>query len=254
MVIIGSQTQAAPRGVRLARPASAPALRTAGGPGFSMGARQSRPRTPRRFPEPMQEWSYGWSLPQGYGPEPRYSIPSAGKGRGQSPGFRETFMDKQIRASSYIPGPGAFNHFEDNLCPGEANSARKLSAASARRRRYRPQSAPYGARGAGGLGMDKDVPDPSSDVVDAKKIFLSRTASPRIPKEKRLASLSLGELRESNHSSLPMAYFTPGPGAYTQYAGFGMLPPRASLSKQCVQQRRAAAELSASRLHSSRRK
>lgn len=76
--------------------------------------------------------------------------------------------------------------------------------------------------------------------MDARRTTLSRPANARIPNAKRMASLP--NLRKVPAAQLPTSFQTPGPGAYTQFADFGLVAPtpRRSKSRSRVDTPRAA--------------
>lgn len=179
------------------RPVSAPATRT-------LGVR------PAQRPQ-YHDVERGWAVHPSIKKEAKYSIPEGSRGRNKSP-FRDTWFDQQCRASSHVPGPGAFRSDQEFLVP----------PLSARRRgsKARPSSAPVAGvgdrRGARCL-----APERGADLIDARNIYLSRASMPKFSSVERTANLR--NLRDAkNKSTFPTYYATPGPGAYTQFAEFGM--------------------------------
>lgn len=172
-----------------------------------------------RYGAPDVPWEPGWSQPPSARTEPRWTIPSSHQGKGPNQGFRKTYLDKQMESVAFVPGPGAFKAALDFLPPS-------LSEKERTRRNRRPHSASHiQARRPSACGAAKSCPEPGHDMVDAKRLFLSRPAAPRVPRALRLASLSLAELTKAPHSAMPTSFHTPGPGAYTQYASFGLACP-----------------------------
>lgn len=180
----------------------------------------------RRYVPPEETWASGWAPNPSRGPQPRHKIPQSSQGRGEHKHFRDTWIDQRIRAGDFVPGPGAFKSAQDFIPPPVRRSKRGTTP-----RAPRPQSAPVGTAQStatsaltlkarptlqtvskSSTGKDRTAPRPGADCVDAKKLYLSRPSSQGFDRAKRFGRPP------------PSSHFTPGPGAYTQYAEFGMLP------------------------------
>lgn len=171
----------------------------------------------------------GWASHPSRAKNAEYSIPEASKGRGVNRAFRDTWMDQYARTYEYIPGPGAWRTDTEFEPPAASRAQRRglsrpqsapsvgLAAAKQRRGAF----ASKGADSLAGPGARCPPPEKGADTVDARRIYLSRPATPKIASTQRIANLK--DFREVHPSKMPSSFYTPGPGAYTAYSvDFGM--------------------------------
>jgi len=167
------------------------------------------------------DWSAGWNPHPFKRAAPRWSVPS--NSRNGSEGFRQTYVDQQLKALQHVPGPGAFKtlkHFvepETSANFGRPNIDRQTSQRRTPRHLQKTQSDQ--TKKLQGSGASREAPSRWEDETDGKRLILTRPSSAPIPKKIRNASLV--DLRDATPLSLPSSFYTPGPGAYSQYSCFG---------------------------------
>mmetsp|Transcript_63727 Transcript_63727/g.151912 ORF Transcript_63727/g.151912 Transcript_63727/m.151912 type:complete len:254 (+) Transcript_63727:37-798(+) len=172
----------------------------------------SAPAAGRKSPD----WSKGWAAHPIQEGAPRYTIPVSG-GHGAT---RLTFLDESIQNQMHIPGPGAYRSYEDFADPDLGRrSPRRRSPRKVRKQAARPWSAPVHHSNEGDGGAYNRGPSQTKEglQVKANKVFSRRPFSASFPRTKRAIS-------EPDYvpGNAPTSLSTPGPGAYTQYSGFGI--------------------------------
>mmetsp|Transcript_24654 Transcript_24654/g.45181 ORF Transcript_24654/g.45181 Transcript_24654/m.45181 type:complete len:262 (-) Transcript_24654:72-857(-) len=187
--------------------------RAASAPAWGRAGRDDRP------PRKMKDWARGWAAHPIQEGGPRWSIPISGSGNGP---VRSTYLHECAQNRLHIPGPGAYRSYEDFIDP---NPGKKSPRRSPRRRSprkkqgaSRPWSAPVQPTFEGVGGAYTRGPNAKDGLqVKATKVVSRRPFSASFPRTKRAIS-------EPGYvpSNAPTSMSTPGPGAYTQYSGFGV--------------------------------
>mmetsp|Transcript_31454 Transcript_31454/g.51409 ORF Transcript_31454/g.51409 Transcript_31454/m.51409 type:complete len:334 (+) Transcript_31454:77-1078(+) len=156
---------------------------------------------------------------------PQWTIPENCRNK-KDPGFRNTFMDDYSRSLAHVPGPGAFRMFNEFVTPSVSN--RFGAPDKGKQLRSRAMTAAEGLAAGGrrrpsSAGAFREAPTrEQGDETDAKRLFLSRPVVPTIPRTKRGATCA--DMRQMPKRTLPSSFYTPGPGAYTQFCSFGPRP------------------------------
>lgn len=221
-----AESAAESRPVRKPRPVSAPAA--------------YRRNTVRASVKVDADVRVEWDAHPSKTTEPQWTIPKTLRNK-RDPGFRCTYMDDYSRSLCHVPGPGAFRMFNHFVTPDVTK--RFGAPEKTKQLRRRSMSAAQGLDADGpqrplSAGAFREPPTrEQGDETDAKKLFLSRPTVPTIPHTKRGATCT--DMRQMSKRTLPSSFYTPGPGAYTQFCSFGPRPkPSEANAKRKGEQRR----------------
>jgi len=160
------------------------------------------------------DWAAGWSSNPVKEAFPRFTIPSASRGKGGSPGFRDTYLCIAARNKSHVPGPGAHRVLKDFVEPKTSAAFGKPNWNEKEAKRLTPRHLQH----TFDAGANRVAPARDGDETDAKRLIRSRPSSAQFPTVQRNACLT--DLRKATHG-LPSSFHSPGPGAYSQFSTFG---------------------------------